>query len=130
MVSLGFGAARPSAVRVRIRSRSTSAGPANTPTSKRPVLVPVSADRSASVVTMKSQPGRSPPMRQVTSLGPWPPSADAITIAPPHPSSSLRPPTGIAARHPKNAVTLADGKTSGRSPARRACVVVREMCYS
>jgi hypothetical protein len=35
----------PSAVRVRIRSRSTSARPPSTASIKRPVLVPVSADR-------------------------------------------------------------------------------------
>ena len=39
---------RPSAVRVRIRSRSTSATPPNTASIKRPVLVPVSAHGSAS----------------------------------------------------------------------------------
>src|SRR5580704_4275011 len=39
---------RPSAVRVRIRSRSTSANPPSTASIKRPVLVPVSAHGSAS----------------------------------------------------------------------------------
>src|SRR5215469_12198790 len=39
---------RPSAVRVRIRSRSTSAKPPRTAIIKRPVLVPVSAHGSAS----------------------------------------------------------------------------------
>jgi hypothetical protein len=39
---------RPSAVRVRIRSRSTSASPPNTAIISRPVLVPVSAHGSAS----------------------------------------------------------------------------------
>src|SRR4029077_4198405 len=39
---------RPSAVRVRIRSRSTSANPPNTAIISRPVLVPVSAHGSAS----------------------------------------------------------------------------------
>jgi hypothetical protein len=39
---------RPSAVRVRIRSRSTSARPPNTASIKRPVLAPVSAHGSAS----------------------------------------------------------------------------------
>ncbi len=39
---------RPSAVRVRIRSRSTSASPPSTAIIKRPVLVPVSAHGSAS----------------------------------------------------------------------------------
>ena len=38
----------PSAVRVRIRSRSTSASPPRTASIKRPVLVPVSAHGSAS----------------------------------------------------------------------------------
>jgi hypothetical protein len=38
----------PSAVRVRIRSRSTSAKPPSTASIKRPVLVPVSAHGSAS----------------------------------------------------------------------------------
>ena len=38
---------RPSAVRVRIRSRSTSANPPNTAIISRPVLVPVSAHGSA-----------------------------------------------------------------------------------
>ena len=38
---------RPSAVRVRIRSRSTSAKPPRTAIIKRPVLVPVSAHGSA-----------------------------------------------------------------------------------
>jgi hypothetical protein len=37
----------PSAVRVRIRSRSTSASPLSTASIKRPVLVPVSAHGSA-----------------------------------------------------------------------------------
>ena len=37
----------PSAVRVRIRSRSTSARPPNTASMSRPVLVPVSAQGSA-----------------------------------------------------------------------------------
>ena len=37
----------PSAVRVRMRSRSTSASPPNTASIKRPVLVPVSAYGSA-----------------------------------------------------------------------------------
>jgi hypothetical protein len=39
---------RPSAVRVRIRSRSTSARPPNTASINRPVLVPVSAHGAAS----------------------------------------------------------------------------------
>jgi len=39
---------RPSAVRVRMRSRSTSARPPNTAIINRPVLVPVSAHGSAS----------------------------------------------------------------------------------
>ena len=39
---------RPSAVRVRIRSRSTSAKPPSTASINRPVLVPVSAHGSAS----------------------------------------------------------------------------------
>jgi hypothetical protein len=38
---------RPSPVRVRIRSRSTSANPPNTAIISRPVLVPVSAHGSA-----------------------------------------------------------------------------------
>jgi hypothetical protein len=73
-----------SAVRVRIRSRSThrpirqKCGPA----SRARLLVPVSSRRSPSVVIMKSQPGRSPPMRQVTSLGPWPSLPVPIAIAP------------------------------------------------
>jgi hypothetical protein len=71
--------------------RSTSANPANTPISKRPMLVPVSAHRSPSFVIMKSQPGRSPPMRQVTSPGSWPPLPMPIAIAPPHPTYD-RPP--------------------------------------
>ena len=41
---------RPSAVRVWIRSRSTSAKPANTASINRPVLVPVSAQGSATDV--------------------------------------------------------------------------------
>ena len=48
----------PSAVRARMRSRSTSASPPNTASINRPVLVP--AHSSPSVVIMESQPGRSP----------------------------------------------------------------------
>ena len=43
-----FARLRPSAVRVRIRSRSTSAKPPSTASISRPVLVPVSAHGSAS----------------------------------------------------------------------------------
>ena len=43
-----FARLRPSAVRVRIRSRSTSASPPSTASIKRPVLMPVSAHGSAS----------------------------------------------------------------------------------
>jgi hypothetical protein len=43
-----FARLLPSAVRVRIRSRSTSARPPSTASIKRPVLVPVSAHGSVS----------------------------------------------------------------------------------
>jgi hypothetical protein len=42
-----FARARPSALRVRIRSRSTSSSPRRTASIKRPVLVLVSAHGSA-----------------------------------------------------------------------------------
>jgi hypothetical protein len=42
-----FARSRPSAVRVRVRSRSTSAKPPSTASISRPVLVPVSAHGSA-----------------------------------------------------------------------------------
>jgi len=69
------------------------------PTSKRPVLVPVSARRSPGVVIMKSQPARSPPMRPVTSLGPWPPSAYAHR----HRPSPIRPTSRTAPQECRNA---------------------------
>ena len=65
-------------------------------------------------------------MRQVTSLGSCRPAAYAHRhgLSP----SGLRPPTGIAARHPENAATLAEEKHLGeRSPAR---VATRELLYS
>ena len=97
-----FGGARADKIAL-----DTSANPPRTAIIKRPVLLPVSARRSPSVVIMKSQPGRSPPMRQATSLGPWPRLPMPITIA--SPPFGLRPPTGIAARHRENAVPFAEG---------------------
>jgi hypothetical protein len=47
VLSLGLGAVLPSAVRVRIRSRSTSASPPSTASIKRPVLLVLSAHGSA-----------------------------------------------------------------------------------
>jgi hypothetical protein len=44
-----FARSRPSAVRVRIRSRSTSARPPRTAIIKRPVLVPVSGFTSGHI---------------------------------------------------------------------------------
>ena len=46
------------------------------------------------------------------------PSAMPIAIAPP--PSGLRPPTGIAAHHRENAVTLAEGKHLGAVPGSSA----------
>ena len=51
-----------------------------------------SAHRSPSFVIMKSQPGRSPPMRQVTSLGSLPPSAYTHRHRPSPHSAYDRPP--------------------------------------
>ena len=79
-----FGGARADKIAL-----DTSANPPRTAIIKRPVLLPVSARRSPSVVIMKSQPGRSPPMRQATSLGPWPRLPMPITIA----SPPIRPTT-------------------------------------
>jgi hypothetical protein len=66
----------PSAVRVRIRSRSTSAKPPSTASIKRPVLVPVSAHGSASdrncalVSTMRlTMPNRSKVLRASVDAG-------------------------------------------------------------
>jgi len=47
VLPFGLARLRPSAVRVRIESRSTSARPPRTASIKRPVLVPVSAHGSA-----------------------------------------------------------------------------------
>jgi hypothetical protein len=49
VLPLGLARLLPSAVRVRIRSRSTSARPPRTASIKRPVLVPVSAHGSARI---------------------------------------------------------------------------------
>ena len=77
-----------------------------------------SAHRSPSFVIMKSQPGRSPPMRQVTSLGRWPPFAYSHRHHPsPHPAYDRLP--GSPHCTPRMPYRSPKGNTSGRPPARR-----------
>ena len=109
----------PSAVQVRMRSRSTSARPPSTANIKAPgagagVGPPFAEFRDHEIAT-------GPITADATSDPRWvhgPPLPVPIAIAPT--PSGLRPPTGIAAQHRENAVTLAEGKHLGAVPGSSA----------
>jgi len=114
----------PSAVRVRIRSRSTSASPPNTASINRPVLVPVSAhgsakDRNCALAsTMRlTMPNRSKVLRASRSI--------RVTVT--------TSPGGEAAQHPQKFAPVAvrarhflavdvPAAASGRAQLLKLCV--------